>query len=59
MSSPRLTPWLVPETIRSGLLADQSELGEAHAVDRGAVGREADVPVVEVDFLDRQRLSGW
>ena len=52
MSSPRLAPWLIPETIRSGPAADQAELGEADAVDRRAVGGEAAVAVVELDLLD-------
>ena len=34
---------------------DEPELGEPDAVDRGAVGRIADRPVVEVDLLDPER----
>ena len=34
---------------------DQPERGEAHAVDRRAVGRVADRAVAEVDLLDPQR----
>ena len=38
-------------------LADQPELGEAHAVDRRAVGGEAAVAVAELDLLDAQRRA--
>ena len=41
-----------------GPLADQAELGEAHAVDRRAVGGVAAVAVAELDLLDRQRRAG-
>ena len=34
---------------------DRPSVGEAHAVDRRAVGRVADGPVAEVDLLDPQR----
>ena len=40
-----------------GPAADQAELGEAHAVDRRAVGRVADVAVFELDLLDGQRRA--
>ncbi len=56
MSSPRLSPWLMPGDDELGLEAvDQPELREAHAVDRRAVRRVADRAVVEVDLLDPQR----
>ena len=42
-----------------GAAADQAELGEADAVDRGAVGRVADVAVAELDLLDASAASGW
>ena len=42
-----------------GAAADQAQLGEADAVDRRAVGRVADVAVVEVDLLDGRAASGW
>ena len=38
-----------------GPAAEQADLGEADAVDRGAVDRVADVAVSELDLLDRQR----
>ena len=41
-----------------GPLADQAEVGEADAVDRGAVGGVADGAVVEVDLLDPERRAG-
>ena len=41
-----------------GAAAEQAELGEADAVDRRAVGREAAVAVAELDLLDRQRRAG-
>ena len=41
-----------------GAVADQAELGEADAVDRGAVGRVAAVAVVELDLLDAERRAG-
>ena len=44
MSSPRLAPWLIPETISSGSKPIRPERREAHAVHRRAVGRVADVP---------------
>src|SRR5512146_3058512 len=50
-----------PSTILSkaaGTVPDQAQLGEADAVDRGAVGREAVVAVAELDLLDRQRRAG-
>ena len=49
---------MIPETIRSGRPPTKPELGEAHAVDRGAVGREAAVAVAELDLLDAQRRAG-
>ena len=45
----------MPETIRSGRSPIRPELGEAHAVDRRAVGRVADGAVVEAHLLDPQR----
>ena len=41
-----------------GALAEQPEVGEAHAVDRGALGGEADGAVVELDLLDPDRRVG-
>ena len=41
-----------------GPVADQAQLGEAHAVDRRAVGRVALVAVAELDLLDCQRRAG-
>ena len=38
-----------------GPFAHQAEIGEADAVDRGAVGRVGDEAVVELDLLDRER----
>ena len=59
MSSPRLEPWLIPGDDQLGLEAlDQAEVREPHAVDRRAVGRVADGPVVEVDLLHPQRPPG-
>ena len=56
MSSPRLAPWLMPETIRSGSKSvDQAERGEPHAVDRRAVARVADRAVLERDLGHPQR----
>ena len=40
-----------------GPVADQAQLGEAHAVDRRAVGRVALVAIAELDLLDRQRRA--
>ena len=56
MSSPRLAPWLIPETISSEGRLDEAQGGEAHAVDRGAVGREARCAVAELDLLDPDRV---
>ena len=43
MSSPRLEPWLMPRDDQLGREAlDEAERGEAHAVDRRAVGGVAD-----------------
>ena len=44
-----------PRDDQVGTLAEQAEVGEAHAVDRGALGREADRAVVELDLLDPDR----
>ena len=41
-----------------GAAADQAQLGEADAVDRGAVGGVADGAVAELDLLDAQRRAG-
>ncbi len=41
-----------------GAAADQAQLGEADAVDRGAVGRVADTAVFERDLLDAERRAG-
>ena len=38
--------------------AQQPELGEADAVDRGAVGGEAVIAVAEIDLLDGERRAG-
>src|SRR5207342_2434176 len=38
--------------------ADQAQLGEADAVDRGAVGGVAAVAVAELDLLDAERRAG-
>ncbi len=41
-----------------GAIADQAQLGEADAVDRGAVGRVATVAVAELDLLDAEGRAG-
>ena len=58
MSSPRLAPWLMPDTISSGGALDQAERGEAHAVHRRAVGGEAAGAVAELHLLDPERVAG-
>ena len=57
MSSPRLAPWLIPETISSGTNSIEPERGEADAVDRRAVGGEAGGAVAELHLLDPERLA--
>ena len=41
-----------------GPAAEQPEVGEPHAVDRGSVGREAAIAVAELDLFDAQGGAG-